>query len=155
MGSSLTNSVKSWLRAPNCISPTAAAETSVRARPRRWSSAARAVDNPNLDWTIPKQGGLRWAQLIGVVAGTTQTALAQKFVEYILSPEGQARLATASCYWGMPTNQKAGDILTAGQKAVLRWGQQPDYLKRSQLYPVPDAVTDQAMQDMWTAMLNR
>ena len=120
-----------------------------------WLTAVLAADNPNLDWTIPKQGGLRWAQSIGVVAGTTKPDLAQKFVDYILSPEGQARLATASCYWGMPTNQKAGDILTAEQKAVLRWDKQPDYLKRSQLYPVPDAATDQAMQDMWTAMLNQ
>lgn len=120
-----------------------------------WLTAVLAADNPNLDWTIPKQGGLRWAQSIGVVAGTTKPDLAQKFVNYIVSPEGQARLATASCYWGMPTNTKAGDILTPEQKAVLRWDRQPDYLKRSQLYPVPDAATDQAMQDMWTAMLNQ
>ena len=76
-------------------------------------TAVLGADNPNLDWTIPKQGGLRWAQSIGVVAGTTQPDLALEFVKYIVSPEGQARLATASCYWGMPANAKAGDALTA------------------------------------------
>lgn len=120
-----------------------------------WLTAVLANDNPNLDWTIPKQGGLRWAQSIGVVAGTTKPDLALKFVQYIVSPEGQARLATASCYWGMPSNRKAGDVLTPEQKAVLRWDQQPDYLKRAQLYPIPDAATDQAMQDLWTEMLNQ
>jgi spermidine/putrescine transport system substrate-binding protein len=120
-----------------------------------WLTAVLAADNPNLDWTIPKQGGLRWAQSIGVVAGTTKPDLALKFVQYIMSPEGQARLATASCYWGMPTNRKAGDVLTPEQKAVLRWDQQPEYLKRAQLYPIPDAATDQAMQDLWTEMLNQ
>ena len=120
-----------------------------------WLTAVLAKDNPNLDWTIPRQGGLRWAQSIGVVAGTTKPDLALKFVQYILSPEGQARLATASCYWGMPANAKTGAVLTTEEKAVLRWDQQPDYLTRAQLYPIPDAATDQAMQDLWTAMLNQ
>jgi len=53
----------------------------------------------------------------------------------------------------MPANAKAGDALTADQKAVLRWDMQADYLARSQLYPVPDAALDTAMQDLWTEML--
>ncbi|HCY99975.1 MAG: ABC transporter substrate-binding protein [Rhodobacterales bacterium RIFCSPHIGHO2_02_FULL_62_130] len=118
-----------------------------------WVTAVLAADNPNLDWTIPKQGGLRWAQSIGVVAGSTQPDLALEFVKYITSPEGQARLATASCYWGMPANAKAGEVLTPEQKAVLRWDEQPDFLARAQLYPIPDAALDTAMQDLWTEML--
>lgn len=118
-----------------------------------WVTAVLAADNPNLDWTIPKQGGLRWAQSIGVVAGSTQPDLALEFVKYITSPEGQARLATASCYWGMPANAKAGEVLTPEQKAVLRWDEQLDFLARAQLYPIPDAALDTAMQDLWTEML--
>lgn len=118
-----------------------------------WVTAVLAADNPNLDWTIPKQGGLRWAQSIGVVAGSTQPDLALEFVKYITSPEGQARLATASCYWGMPANAKAGEVLTPDQKAVLRWDEQPEFLARAQLYPIPDAALDTAMQDLWTEML--
>ncbi|MES2664640.1 MAG: extracellular solute-binding protein [Pseudomonadota bacterium] len=118
-----------------------------------WLTAVLAADNANLDWTIPKQGGLRWAQSIAVLEASTKKDDALKFVQYITSPEGQARLATSSCYWGMPANAKAGDALTAEQKAVLRWDNQPDYIARTQLYPVPDAATDTAMQDMWTDML--
>lgn len=120
-----------------------------------WLTAVLAKDNPNLDWTIPKQGGLRWSQSIGVVAGTTKPELALEFVQYIVSPEGQAALAQSSCYWGMPANKKAGDLLSPEAKAVLRWDQQSDYIARSQLYPIPDAKTDAAMQDMWTAMMNQ
>jgi spermidine/putrescine transport system substrate-binding protein len=120
-----------------------------------WLTAVLLADNPNLDWTIPRQGGLRWAQSIGVVAGSTQPDLALEFVKYITSPEGQARLATSSCYWGMPANAKAGEALSDEQKAVLRWDQQPDYLARAQLYPIPNATLDTAMQDLWTEMLNR
>lgn len=120
-----------------------------------WLTAVLMADNPNLDWTIPKQGGLRWAQSIGVVAGSTQPDLALEFVKYITSPEGQARLATSSCYWGMPANAKAGDVLTADQKAVLRWDEQAEFLGRAQLYPIPDAGLDAAMQDLWTEMLQQ
>jgi len=118
-----------------------------------WVTATLHADNPDLDWTIPKEGGLLWSQSIGVVAGSRKQELAQEFVDYILSPEGQARLATSSCYWGMPANEKAGAVLTDAQKAVLRWNDQKDYLARAQLYPVPDAETDAKMQDLWTDMM--
>lgn len=120
-----------------------------------WLTAVLAAENPNLDWTIPKQGALRWAQSIGVVEGSTQPDLALEFVKYIVSPEGQAALATSSCYWGMPANAKAGDALSDDAKAALRWDQQPDFLARAQLYPIPDAALDTAMQDLWTEMLNQ
>ena len=118
-----------------------------------WLTAVLASENANLDWTIPKQGAVRWAQSLAVLEGSTKKDAALQFVNYITGPEGQARLATSSCYWGMPANKKAGDALTAEQKAVLRWDNQPDYLARSQLYPVPDAALDTAMQDLWTQML--
>ena len=120
-----------------------------------WLTAVLATDNPNLDWTIPKQGALRWAQSIGVLAASTRKDAALEFVKYITGPEGQARLATSACYWGMPANTKAGDVLTPEQKAVLRWDQQPDYLARAQLYPVPSAELDRQMQDLWTEMLQQ
>ena len=118
-----------------------------------WLTAVLASENANLDWTIPKQGALRWAQSIAVLEASTKKDAALQFVNYITGPEGQARLATSSCYWGMPANKKAGDLLTPEQKAILRWDNQTDYLSRSQLYPVPDAALDTAMQDMWTKML--
>ena len=120
-----------------------------------WLTAVLATDNPNLDWTIPKQGALRWAQSIGVLEASTRKDAALEFVKYITGPEGQTRLATSACYWGMPANTKAGDVLTPEQKAVLRWDQQPDYLARAQLYPVPSAELDRQMQDLWTEMLQQ
>ncbi len=118
-----------------------------------WLTAVLASENANLDWTIPTQGAVRWSQSLAVLAGSTRQDAALQFVNYITGPEGQARLATSSCYWGMPANKKAGDVLTADQKTILRWDNQPDYLARSQLYPVPDAALDTAMQDLWTEML--
>ena len=120
-----------------------------------WLTAVLAAEQPDLTWTIPKEGAVRWAQSIGVVEGTEKPDLALEFVKYIVSPEGQARLATSSCFWGMPANARAGEFLTAEQKATLRWDEQPDYLARTQLYPAPDADLDVEMQDLWLETLQQ
>ncbi|XEN31877.1 spermidine/putrescine transport system substrate-binding protein [Ensifer sp. WSM1721] len=120
-----------------------------------WLTAGLSGDKPNLDWTIPDQGAVRWAQSIGVMKNSTRQELALKFVQYILSPEGQARLATSSCYWAMPANSKAGAHLTEAQKAALRFDDQAEYLKKTQLYPIPSAELDQQFQDAWTEMLQQ
>ncbi len=118
-----------------------------------WLTAVLAGENANLDWTIPLQGAVLWAQSLAVLESSENKDLALEFVKYVTGPEGQARLATSSCYWGMPANAGAGAHLTDAQKATLRWDQQADFLARAQLYPAPDAALDAAMQDLWTEML--
>jgi spermidine/putrescine transport system substrate-binding protein len=120
-----------------------------------WLTAVLAAEQPELTWTIPAEGAVRWAQSIGIVAGSEQPELAMAFIDYIMSAEGQARLATSSCFWGMPANAAAGDILTDEQKATLRWDEQPDYLARTQLYPAPDNDLDIEMQDLWLDTLQQ
>ncbi|MCL5777389.1 spermidine/putrescine ABC transporter substrate-binding protein [Limibaculum sp. FT325] len=120
-----------------------------------WVTAILAAEQPELDWMIPEQGAVRWSQSIGIFADSEKKDLALEFVKYILSPEGQARLATSSCYWAMPANAKAGAVLSDQQKAALRWDDQAEYLKRAQLYPAPDGDLDAAMQDVWTEMLQQ
>jgi spermidine/putrescine transport system substrate-binding protein len=120
-----------------------------------WITAVLNADKPSLDWTIPEQGAVRWAQSIGVMKDSTKQDLALKFVQYILSPEGQARLATSSCYWAMPANAKAGEFLNDQQKSALRFNEQAEYLKKTQLYPIPSAELDQQFQDAWTEMLQQ
>ncbi|MFN3970217.1 MAG: extracellular solute-binding protein [Gemmobacter sp.] len=120
-----------------------------------WVTAGLVSENPDLDWMIPDQGAVRWSQSIGVFAASEKQDLAVEFVKHILSPEGQAVLATSSCYWAMPANAAAGAVLTDDQKRALRWDDQPGYLARAQLYPAPDAALDAAMQDVWTRFLAR
>ena len=118
-----------------------------------WVTAGLTTEIPELDWVLPEQGGVRWSQSIGVFASSTKPDLALEFVKYILSPEGQARLATSSCYWAMPANAKAAAHLTEQQRRALRWDDQPGYLARSQLYPAPSAELDAKMQDVWTEFM--
>lgn len=120
-----------------------------------WVTAGLTEDLPDLDWMIPEQGAVRWSQSIGVFADSAEPDLALAFVQHVLSPEGQAALATSSCYWAMPANSAAGAVLTEAQKRALRWDEQADFLARAQLYPAPDAKLDAAMQDVWTEFLAR
>jgi spermidine/putrescine transport system substrate-binding protein len=118
-------------------------------------TAVLSQEQPNLSWTIPDTGAVLWAQSIGILADSADPEAALEFVKYIVSPEGQARLATSSCYWGMPANRKAGEHLTEEQRTVLRWDDQEAYLRRAQLYPAPDADLDARMQDLWLEMIQR
>ena len=77
--------------------------------------------------------------------------MALKFIQYMLSPEGQARLATSSCYWGMPANNKAA--LTDEQKKIAALRRAAGLPRRAQPYPAPSAELDKKMQDLWTEML--
>jgi len=114
-------------------------------------TAGLAKENPALDFSIPKEGAVLWSQSLAMFKDSKNKDLALKFIQYVMSPEGQARLATSSCYWGMPSNTKAA--LTDEQKKTLRFDQQQDFLARAHPYPSPDAELDKKMQDVWTEML--
>lgn len=120
-----------------------------------WAVAVMQADSPNLDWVLPDQGGILWSQSLAVFKDSKNKDLALEFVKYVMSPEGQARLATSSCFWGMPANSKAGDILTDAQKASLRWDEQDKFLKNSHRYFIPDPDLDAKMLDVWTEFLQR
>jgi spermidine/putrescine transport system substrate-binding protein len=116
-----------------------------------WVTAGIAKDSPNLDYTIPKQGGIRWQQGLGIFAGSKVKPLGVKFIQYILSPEGQAKLATSSCYWGMPANTQAA--LTPDEKTILRWNEQPTYLKASYTYLQMTPAFDKKLQALWAEVM--
>jgi spermidine/putrescine transport system substrate-binding protein len=116
-----------------------------------WVTAGIAKENPDLDFSIPKEGAVMWSQSLAMFKNSKNKELALKFIQYIMSPEGQARLATASCYWAMPANAKA--TLSDEQKKTLQFDQQAEFLKRAQLYPAPSEELDKKMQDVWTEVL--
>jgi spermidine/putrescine transport system substrate-binding protein len=116
-----------------------------------WVTAGIAKEKPELDFSIPKEGAVLWSQSLAMFKDSTKKDLSLKFIQYVMSPEGQARLATSSCYWGMPSNSKA--TLDDAQKKILRFAEQGEFLKRAQAYPAPNEALDKKMQDMWTEVL--
>ena len=118
-----------------------------------WAVSVLSAEQPELDWVLPDQGGMLWSQSIGVFEQSEKKDLAIEFVKYIMSPEGQARLATSSCFWGMPANSKAKSELTEQQRAALRWDEQEGFQANSHRYFIPDAELDGQMLDVWTEFL--
>jgi spermidine/putrescine transport system substrate-binding protein len=116
-----------------------------------WVTAGLAKENPALDFSIPQEGAILWSQSLAMFSASKNKDMALKFIQYVMSPEGQARLATSSCYWGMPANKMAA--LDDAQKKTLRFDEQAEFLKRAQPYPAPSADLDKKMQDLWTEML--
>jgi spermidine/putrescine transport system substrate-binding protein len=116
-----------------------------------WVTAGLAKENPALDFSIPAEGGILWSQSLAMFSASKSKENALKFIQYVMSPEGQARLATSACYWGMPANTKAA--LDGDQKKILRFDEQAGFLARAQPYPSPDADLDKKMQDVWTEVL--
>lgn len=116
-----------------------------------WVTAVIARENPDLDFSIPKEGAVLWSQSLAMFKDSKNKDNALKFIQYIMSPEGQARLATSSCYWGMPANKQAS--LNDEQKKILRFDEQGEFLKRAQGYPAPSEDLDKKMQDVWTEMI--
>jgi len=118
-----------------------------------WAVSVLSAEQPELDWVLPDQGGMLWSQSLAVFDSSEKKDLAVEFVKYIMSPEGQARLATSSCFWGMPANAKARDALTEQQRTALRWDEQEGFLANSHRYFIPDAELDGRMLDTWTEFL--
>lgn len=110
-------------------------------------------EKPHLDWGTPKEGGLRWSQSVSIFKDSQKQDLALKFAQYLLGPEGQARVAMATCYNAMPVNSKTA--LTAEQKESLRWDKIDEYLNNTSDYGAVDAELDEAMLELWTEFLAR
>ncbi|MDH3690271.1 MAG: extracellular solute-binding protein [Gammaproteobacteria bacterium] len=106
------------------------------------------TEKPELQWTIAENGGLIWTQGLAIFEDSNKKDLANEFVKWVISPEGQALLATSDCYWAMPTNSKA--TLTDAQKQILRWDEQPGFLEKSHLSFLTEPELDSAMLDLWT-----
>ncbi len=118
-----------------------------------WAVSVLSAEQPELDWVLPDQGGMLWSQSLAVFADSKKKDLAVEFVKYVMSPEGQARLATSSCFWGMPANSETKDLLTEQQLSALRWDEQAGFQDNSHRYFIPDAELDGQMLDLWTEFL--
>jgi spermidine/putrescine transport system substrate-binding protein len=109
------------------------------------------TEMPELDWVVPKEGASRWMQSITILEDSTRKDLALKFLQYIMSNEGQARLATSECFWAMPTSMNAA--LSDAEKKALRWDKQPEYLANTVYDIRQDPELDQAQIDIWAEFL--
>ncbi len=109
------------------------------------------VENPSIRWTVPKEGGVYYLTSTGIAAGSRNPELANEFVKYLSSPEGQAIFATSACYWGSPINNKVE--LSEAEAAALRFDELGELLDRSYLTIYFGEEFDKQLQELWAEFL--
>lgn len=115
-----------------------------------WASALKA-EQPHILWGTPAEGGMRWSQSVAIFKDSTRKEAALKLAQYLLSPEGQSKLATAACYWGVPVNKKA--VLSDDAKAALQWDKAEAMVANSYPFSWVGEDLDAKMQDLWAEFL--
>ncbi len=89
-----------------------------------WITGVLRKDGAKVDSVIPEEGGIQWTESYSIGKGTTKTEIINKFINYMLGPQGQVKSIQMAAYPGLsPT--KSG--WTAIQEA------NPDEAKRSGL----------------------
>ncbi len=77
-----------------------------------WITGVLLKDGAPVDSVVPKQGGIQWTESYSIGKGSEKQDIVKKFIQYMLSPEGQVRSAKMKAYPGMlPTK--------AGWKALM------------------------------------
>ncbi|GAB6967139.1 spermidine/putrescine ABC transporter substrate-binding protein [Komagataeibacter kakiaceti JCM 25156] len=116
-------------------------------------ASTRAAARTDLTFTVPRQGAMRWQHGISIIAASQRKALALAFARYLRTPAAQARLATSSCYRGMPASPLAP--LDPADRTALHWDDQPAYIAASHPYPVMDRAMDGRLRALWDDVMKR
>jgi len=63
-----------------------------------WITQLLAADGvPVASW-VPKEGGVQWTESLSIASGSSKQEMAKEFIQYMTSPEGQARSAVMPAY---------------------------------------------------------
>jgi len=85
-----------------------------------WITGVLKKSGAKVDSVVPDEGGLQWTESFSIGKGTRQRALANKFIQYITSAEGQARSARMEAYPAMVPNRKGWQVLNNVDPAEAR-----------------------------------
>lgn len=109
------------------------------------------ADNPDLRYLVPPSGSNLWTDNICIPASSTNKALAEAFINYLLEPEVSAALSTYVQY-GSP-NQAAIPLLAAEDRNNPAIYPPPEV--RALLFPFVDLddATETYYREVWDAVL--
>ena len=76
-----------------------------------WITGVLAKDGAKVDSVVPKEGGIQWTESYSIGKGTPKADIAKKFIQYMMSAEGQVHSARMAAYPGFC-------VTKAGMKAL-------------------------------------
>lgn len=78
-----------------------------------WITQLLAADGvPVASW-VPKEGGVQWTESMSIATGSPKQDLAKEFIQYMTSPEGQARSAVMPAYNASIPSKAGWEFLNA------------------------------------------
>ena len=76
-----------------------------------WITILLTADGHPVTTTIPDEGGIQWTESLSIGTGSKKQDLAKKFIQYLVSPEGQVRVGLKSSYMGSIPNKKGWELM--------------------------------------------
>jgi len=76
-----------------------------------WITGVLEKDGAPVASVVPKEGGIQWTESYCIGKGTEKADVVKKFIQYMLSPEGQVKSAQMAAYPGF--------CITKGGRALL------------------------------------
>lgn len=115
-----------------------------------WLQVLLKGEGHPIEVLVPDEGGVSWTESLAIMKDSQNPEAAKAFVQYLTTPEVQAKLAWADAFHSTVPNRKAADFLEPDQAALLRMDD-PDLLtemlKRIATRKVPDDETK--WQTIW------
>lgn len=119
-----------------------------------WAGLALKRQGKPYEWTIPKEGGVMWADTVTVPTDAPHPELGKLYVKWMMSPEAQAALSQKQAYSSYVPNTKAYDLMTAEHKKLLKWTTAPEIeamIAKLAIRTLPVQQTEKVWQDAWEA----
>jgi spermidine/putrescine transport system substrate-binding protein len=85
----------------------------------RWLQVLLKEQGHPIELSNPKEGGVSWTEALVISKHSKNSELAKKYIQWILSPEIQAKLAWANAFHACVPNSKAVNYLEKEQAAML------------------------------------
>ncbi|MEA4846234.1 MAG: spermidine/putrescine ABC transporter substrate-binding protein [Clostridiaceae bacterium] len=84
-----------------------------------WLQVLLKEEGKPIEVTVPKEGGVSWTESISIVKTSKNKEAAKAFIQYLTTPEVQAKLAWSDAFHSTVPNQKAVEYLSEEQAELL------------------------------------
>lgn len=82
-----------------------------------WITGVLEKNGAPVRTAIPEEGGLQWSECFSIGKDTQNHDLAKKWIQYITSPEGQAKSADMAAYPALVPSKKGWEVLQSTNPA--------------------------------------
>ncbi len=85
-----------------------------------WITGVLEKNGANVRSVIPEEGGLQWTESFSIGKGTKNYEMANKWIQYITSPEGQAKSADMAAYPALIPSEAGWKVLNETNPAEAK-----------------------------------